>query len=240
MSDMQTTYLAAQESEQKKFMARVYGWMGAALTISFVSAVATFYGAYLNPDFARLLFGNPFTMIVLLIVELALVFVLSAKIRTMSMGAAIGAFIAYSIVNGITLSSILLVYTGQSIVAVFLVSALMFGAMSVYGMKTKRNLMSFGRYFTMALFGIIIASVLQLIMSRFMNVGVMDFVIALVTVVVFTGLTAYDTQKMLKASYYANGTEGAKKASILGALELYLDFINIFLSLLRIFGRRRD
>lgn len=240
MSDYGTTYVATQESEQKKFMARIYGWMGIALAISFASALVTIYGAYLNPSFAVFLFGNAITLIVLMIAELALVFVFTARIRTMSLGAAIGAFIAYSVINGITLSCIFLVYTGTSIITVFLVAALMFGAMSIYGMKTKRNLMSFGRYFTMALFGIIIASLLQFILSRFMNVSVMDLIIAIITVIVFTGLTAYDTQKMFKASYYANGTVAAKKAALIGALELYLDFINIFLALLRIFGRRRN
>lgn len=227
--------VAARENEQKKFMARVYGWMALALAISFVAALAV----VAVPALWKVIF-NGITLLVLCIAEIALVFFLSAKIRTISMGTASIAFIAYSVINGLTLSSIFLIYQIGSIVSAFLASALMFGAMSIYGLKTKQNLNSAGRYLMMGVMGIIIASLLQMVLGLFMNVTVLDRLIAIVTVVVFTGLTAYDTQKMLNASAYADGSETFKKASIIGALQLYLDFINIFLSLLRLFGRRRS
>lgn len=235
MDSYNMSQVSARESEQKKFMARVYGWMAFALALSFVSALAVAVIPALWP-----IIFNGITLIILCIVELGLVFFLTGKIRTMSVSTAKGAFVAYSIVNGLTLSSIFLVYKIDSIFAAFLASSLMFGAMSIYGAKTKRNLNSIGRYLTMAIIGIVMAVFLEMILSFFMNVTWLDMLIALVTVVVFTGLTAYDTQRMMKAGAYANGSDVVKKAALIGALELYLDFINIFLALLRLFGRRRN
>ena len=136
--------------------------------------------------------------------------------------------------NGVTLSSIFIVYRLDSIVHIFVISALMFTAMAVYGAKTKQNIMSFGRYFSMALIGIIIASLVNI----FLHSSSLSWGISFISVILFTGLTAYDSQKMLNVSRVARNDDVFAKASIIGALELYLDFINIFLSLLRLFGRR--
>ena len=230
MDSRSITLAQANVSVRQKFMAGVYGWMASGLLIS---AVAAFFTA--NTLFIRnLLFGNLFVMIGLVIIEFVLVFTLVGRIAKMSVSSARFFFILYSIVNGITLSSVLLLYTGTSIAQIFFTTALMFGAMSVYGMKTKTDLSSFGRYFTMAIIGIIIASLINM----FMRSGTLDWIISIVSVVVFTGLTAYDTQKMLRISVYADGSENFQKVAIIGALELYLDFINMFLALLRLFGSR--
>ena len=224
------TLARANTNVRQKFMVGVYRWMMLGLIIS---AVAAFITAN-SPFLLNLIFGNAFTMIGLIIIELVLVFSLAGRINKMTVGKARFFFILYSIVNGLTLSSVLLVYTGTSVAQIFLTTALMFGTMSVYGMKTKNDLSSFGRYFAMAIIGLVIASVLNI----FMNSSGLDWGISIVSVVVFTGLTAYDTQKMLRISVYADGSENFQKVAIIGALELYLDFINIFLSLLRLFGSR--
>jgi|WetSurMetagenome_2_1015567.scaffolds.fasta_scaffold19452_2 uncharacterized protein len=239
MNYFETQQSSSVESEQKKFMSRVYGWMALALVISFGSALLTAIGAATNPALAKVLY-NGVTFLILAIAELVLVWVLSASIRTMSLSAATTSFIAYSVLNGITLSVIFLAYSINSIAYIFLASAAMFGGMSIYGAKTKQSLYSAGRYLMMALIGIIVASCIEAILSIFMRTTMLDWIISLVTVVVFTGLTAYDTQRMMSASAYADGSETYKKASIIGALELYLDFINIFLSMLRLFGRSRN
>ena len=217
--------------EKQKFLARTYGWMALALAISAASAFFTSQSITL----LQLIFGNRFGFWIIAIGELALVWWLSASIRKISVAAATVAFIAYSLLNGLTLSAIFIVYTHTVIAYTFLASAGMFGAMALYGMKTKQNLTAAGRYLIMALWGIIFASLLNFLFKS----SQLDWIISLVTVVVFIGLTAYDSQKILAAAGYADGSDTFKKASISGALELYLDFINIFLALLRLFGRRR-
>jgi FtsH-binding integral membrane protein len=217
--------------EKRKFLSRTYGWMTLALVISAASAFLTAG----NTQLLKFLFGNgAIGFWVVAIGEIALVWWLSASIRKISTTAASVAFVAYSVLNGLTLSSIFIVYTGTSIMYTFLASAGMFGGMSLFGMRTKQDLNSAGRYLMMAVWGLIIASIINLLLRS----SGLDWAISLITVVVFAGLTAYDSQKMLSAAGYADGSETFKKASIIGALELYLDFINIFLSLLRLFGRR--
>ncbi len=229
---MQTVSLASASIEtRQKFMAGVYGWMVAALAIS---GVAAFFTAN-SVTLLNLIFGNQFGYLVLVIAELGLVMYLVSQIRKLSVAQASFFFILYSVLNGVTLSSILLVYTGSSIAQVFLTTALMFGGMSLYGMKTKSDLMAAGRYLTMALIGLIIASVVNILLRS----SGLDWIISIATVVIFTGLTAYDTQKLMKISVHADGSENFQKVAIIGALELYLDFINIFLALLRLFGNRR-
>lgn len=226
------SFKQANVDVRKKFLAGVYGWMALALIISAACALLTAS----STTVLRFIFGNPIVFYGLIIGELAIVFILSARIRKMSVTSAIIAFIAYSVINGITLSSIFMVYSISSISRVFLVTAVMFGAMSLYGLKTKSDLSSMSRYLFMALIGVIIASVLNLLFRSTM----LDWIISLVSVVVFTGLTAWDTQKLLRASEFSDGSETFSKVAIIGALELYLDFINIFLSLLRLFGRRSN
>ena len=176
----------ANESVRRKFMNGVYGWMMLALAVSGIAAFVT-----ANTSLVRVIYGNPIIPLALVVVELILVGVLSLRIRSMSFGAAVGTFIAYSLVNGLTLASIFLVYASSSIAKVFFVSALMFGGMSLYGMKTKSDLRSAGRYLFMALIGIIIASLINV----FLRSSGLDWLISIIAVVVFTGLTAYDTQK---------------------------------------------
>jgi FtsH-binding integral membrane protein len=215
---------------QRKFLSGVYQWMVLALALS--GGVAWLVAS--NQAVQRLVFGNTIVFFGLIIAEFALVWWLSASIRKISVKAASIAFVAYSALNGFTLSSVFLVYTGSSIVRIFAITALMFGAMSFYGLKTKSDLNSMGRYLFMAVIGIVIAGVVNLLLRATW----LDVLISMVTVVVFTGLTAYDTQKLLRVANQADGSEVFHKVAIIGALELYLDFINIFLSLLRLFGSR--
>lgn len=220
----------ASNDALQAFMAGVYGWMVAALALS--GLTAAFVSS--SPLFQRLIFGNHFTFFGLLIGEIALVWWLSASIQKISVGAASMAFIAYSVLNGATLSALFMIYTGGSIVRIFAITALTFGAMSLYGMKTKSDLQSIGRYLSMAVIGIIIA----LGVNIFLRSTAFDMLISIITVVVFTGLTAWDTQKLITLAERSDGSEPYQKVAIIGALQLYLDFINIFLALLRLFGRR--
>ena len=221
----------ANEKITQRFITAVYGWMVAALAISGVAAFAVFNSETL----LYFIFGSRFTFMGLIIAEFALVFILSAGIRKMSFTAAAVSFVVYSIINGLTLSTVLFVYTSTSIVRIFVITALMFGAMSIYGATTKSSLQSAGKYLMMAVIGLVIASLVNL----FMRSSSLDWLISFVTVGVFTGLTAYDTQKITQTARYAQDNEDFKKVAVIGALELYLDFVNIFLSLLRLFGKRR-
>ena len=206
------------------------------MTLALVISGVTAFLAATNETIIRLTIGNGFGFLILAVAELALVWWLTASIHKISSGAAFFAFILYSVLNGVTLSSIFLVYKIESIFMVFFISAGMFAAMAVYGTVTKSSLSSFGKFFAMALVGIIIASLVNFLLRSPM----LDWFLSIITVVLFTGLTAYDAQKMLAVSNNASDDEVFKKASVIGALELYLDFINIFLAMLRLFGRRRD
>ncbi len=231
--DRDLSYSIDNEGEevQRKFMNGVYGWMVLGMVLS---GVAAYLGA--NVDSIRnFIFSSRTTLFVIIGIELAMVFGMSFFINKISASTARLFFIVYSLLNGLTLSSVLLIYTGTSVIQIFGISALLFGGMSLYGLKAKSDLTSAGRYLTMGLMGIIIAIVVNL----FLGSSRMDWLISMACVIVFTGLTAYDTQKILKMSYHSDGSESYQKFAILGALTLYLDFINIFLSLLRLFGNRR-
>lgn len=232
MSQKGITINNSEQLVQRKFLTKVYGWMSLALLLSGITAfiVAT------SPFLINLVFGNKIGFPLLAIGEIILVWWLSASIRKISTMTASIAFLAYSVINGATLASIFYVFSLDSIIVVFLVSALMFIGMSLYGVFSKSDIMSFGRYFSMAIIGLIVASVINI----FLKSSGFNWVISIVTVVIFTGLTAYDTRKMILVSQQADGSDMFQKASIIGALELYLDFINIFLALLRIFGKSRD
>lgn len=218
------------EDERKKFMSGVYTWMTLALALSGLTA----FGVASSPAILQLIFGNELVFFGLIIAELVLVMVFSFRVHKMSVTAASLVYIVYSILNGITLASIFIVYTKTSIFSVFLISAGMFAAMSIYGRVTKQDLRSAGRYLTMALFGVIIASVVNI----FLKSSSLDWLLSLVTVGIFVGLTAYDTQKAYAIAERSDGSDMFAKASVVMALELYLDFINIFLSLLRLFGKK--
>lgn len=230
-----TTALTKKEKlavEARRFITRVYGWMAVALIVSGFSA----FFAAVSPAAQSLIWGGKHIgFYVLVAVEILLVIVISASITKIPVGLAGFIFILYSIVNGLTISAIFLVFEIHSIGIVFLISAAMFFAMSLYGRFTKQDLNSAGRYLMMAVFGLVIAALVNLLLKS----DVLQWIISLVTLVVFIGLTAYDTNKIVKASELADGSDTFKKAAIYGALELYLDFLNIFLSLLNLFGKKR-
>lgn len=231
---MQERYEVDQAGTQVRVrsgaMAGVYGWMAAGLAVSMVAAQLTLS----VPNVAQLVFGNRLVFYGLLIAEVGLVWYLGARIMTMTTGAAKAGFLAYAALNGVTLSVIFLAYTADSIASVFFVTAGMFGATSAYGYVTKRDLTGFGSFLFMGLIGILIASVVNI----FLKSDMVQWVVSVVGVFVFAGLAAYDTQK-IKALMGSVDEGRAGNAAVLGALTLYLDFVNLFLMMLRLFGRRR-
>jgi FtsH-binding integral membrane protein len=224
--------LGSIETAQKTFVQRVYGWMAAGLALTGVIAWAVAN----DPDMVRAIVMNRGVFWILLIFELGLVWVLSAAINRLSVGIATSMYLLYAGVNGLTMSVIFLAYTQESIALTFFVTAGTFGVMCVYGMATNRDLTSVGNLCFMALIGLIIASVVNI----FLHSSALYWVTTYAGILIFVGLTAYDAQK-IKQMHAASveGTEEAKKGSIMGALALYLDFINLFLLLLRVMGRRR-
>ncbi len=218
--------------EQATFMRKVYAIMAAGLAATAVSSlvVASSEAAM------RFVFGNPFVFFGLIGVELVMVFSFSLLARRMSSVGAGLLFLIYAVTNGVTLACIFLMYTQSSIASTFFVSAGTFGAMSAYGYATKRDLTGLGSFAMMGLFGLIIASVVNLFLGSPMIYWLTTFM----GVIVFVGLTAYDTQKIRQMNVIGNeGTDEDRKEAIHGALVLYLDFINLFLYMLRLFGRRR-
>jgi FtsH-binding integral membrane protein len=215
------------------FMTKVYMWMGFGLL---TTAAVSYYTASSMP-ILNLLFGRGMApLIVLAAAELGIVFYLSSRIATLSPTAASALFFVYSALNGLTIAPVLLVYTESSVASAFFSTAGMFGAMSVYGTVTKRDLSEWGSFLMMGLIGLIIASVINMFFAS----ERMSLVIAVMGVFIFTGLTAYDTHKIrAMASGISGDDETAGKFAVLGALTLYLDFINMFLFLIRIFGKRR-
>jgi uncharacterized protein len=222
----------AHAAEQQRFMVRVYNWMAAGLAITGFMA---FYVSS-SPAMMNILFGNPILPIVLIIAQIGLVFWLASRVMQMSMSQATGVFMLYAGLTGVTFSTIFVVYTSASITSTFLVTAGTFGAMSLYGYTTKKDLTSWGSFLFMGLIGIIIASVVNM----FMQNSMMSTIISYAGVLIFVGLTAYDTQKIKEVNIIGNeGTDEDTKEAIRGALTLYLDFINLFLMLLRLMGDRR-
>lgn len=218
--------------ETSKFFQKVYGWMFLGLIISGVTA----YWIATDPAIYELILLNKTIFYSLLFGELALVFGLVWLIKKISSQLAILMFLIYCFMTGLTLSVIFLVYTIESIGQIFFISAGMFGSMSIYGYFTKTDLTKIGQVLIMGLFGIVIAGLANLIMKN----SQLDYILSFIGVIVFTGLTAYDTQKIRKNNIIGNeGTSEDTKESIKGALTLYLDFINLFLKLLRLFGKRR-
>ncbi|MBI5324720.1 MAG: Bax inhibitor-1/YccA family protein [Ignavibacteriae bacterium] len=230
-----TNEMIMPESEivkaQQDFLSKVYAWMVGGLLITSLTAWYIF-----STGFWKQIVTNSILFYGLIIGEVALVFILSSKVQKMTTFLAGSLFILYSAMNGLTLSVILAVYTAESVQQVFLISAAMFAGLSVFGFVTKKDLSGIGRFMFMGLIGLLLTMVINLIMGSSM----LDFLISVVGVIVFSGLTAYDTQK-LKEMYMVQfeGGETAAKASILGALTLYLDFINLFIFLLRLLGNRR-
>lgn len=221
-----------RQQAQATFISKVYGWMALALLVTGLTAFA----AATSEAVIEAVIINRLVFWALIIGEFALVWYLSARIFAMSAERAKLLFFVYSVINGLTLSVIFLVYTSSSIASTFFITAGTFAAMSAYGYYTKKDLTSLGKILMMALVGIIIASVVNI----FVGSSGMDLIISYIGVLVFVGLIAYDTQKIKGIYAGEHGTEEETKLSILGALTLYLDFINLFLFLLRIFAGRRD
>ncbi len=229
----QITIAQARQEASSIFLAKVFNWMAMGLGLTGLIAYFT-----ASSGLARAIVGSPLFMI-LIIAELGMVFYLSARISKIQAATASGLFIGYSVLNGLTLSAVFLAYTSSSIAGTFLITAGMFGAMAIYGLATKRDLSGLGSFLFMGLIGIIIASVVNI----FLQSSGMSWMISFLGVLIFTGLTAYDVQKiknMGEEGIMSQGEEAIKKGSIMGALALYLDFINLFLMLLRFFGGSRD
>ncbi|HYD43464.1 MAG TPA: Bax inhibitor-1/YccA family protein [Anaeromyxobacter sp.] len=223
------SYMAQDRSDvERRFMSAVYRWMTLGLVVT--AGVAAYVAS--NESLLQLVFGTRFALLALFVAEIGLVIAIGRISHRLS-GAAAGALFAlYAALNGVTLSAILLVYTGESITQAFLITGGMFAAMSVYGTVTKRDLTSWGQFLFMGLIGIVIASLVNI----FFRSEMVSWVVSFAAVIVFTGLTAYDTQKLRALAAAGGGTAGL---AVNGALMLYLDFINLLLAILRLFGRRR-
>lgn len=214
------------------FFQKVYLWMTAGLAVT----ALTSYLMLSSQSAMQLLFGNRMVFFVLIFAELGLVIAMSAAINRISATTATLMFLGYSALNGVTFAAIFLLYTRSSIASAFLVTSGTFAAMSVYGYVTKRDLTGFGSFLFMGLIGIIIASVVNM----FLHSAMIYWITSYIGVFVFVGLTAYDTQKIKQIGQAGFANEQVRhKAAILGALRLYLDFINLFLMLLRVMGNRR-
>jgi FtsH-binding integral membrane protein len=214
------------------FIKKVFGWMSLGLALT----AATSFIVLSDEFLLRTIIQNSFIFYGLLIFEILVVIFLSSAIHRLSGMVAQLTFVLYSILNGLTLSVLFLVYTGASISTVFIITAGMFALISAYGYTTKKDLTSVGSFAFMGLIGIVLASIVNIFILN----DTASLVISYIGVVVFVALTAYDSQKIkLMGDSVVQGSEDEKKASVIGALRLYLDFINLFLDLLRILGRRK-
>ncbi|MSP45364.1 MAG: Bax inhibitor-1/YccA family protein [Xanthobacteraceae bacterium] len=234
---------AAVDAGLRTYMLRVYNYMGAAVALTGVVSWLCFQNAVVTNEagaitgltaFGQLILGG-YTPIVLMLATLGLVFFISFRINTLQYSTALGLFMLYAALLGAALTSIFVVYTGASITRVFFISATSFGALSLWGYTTQRDLSGMGSFLIMGLFGLILASLVNLIWPS----GALAFAISVIGVGIFAGLTAYDTQR-IKEMYDSmddDGTMGRK--AVMGALSLYLDFINLFLMMLRLVGDRR-
>ena len=244
--DTRTGYMNRAEADQamidvglRQHMLKVYNYMASGLTLTGIVA----YAAGNSPAIMSLLYapgaGGALSPTILawivMLAPIGMVFFLAARIHALKAQTAQTMFWVYSALMGLSLANIFIVFTGASIARVFFITAATFGAMSLYGYTTKRDLSGFGSFLMMGLIGIIIASVVNL----FMQSAAMHFVISVVGVLVFAGLTAYDTQEIKSIYLESDDSEVSGKKAILGALKLYLDFINIFVMLLQLFGDRR-
>lgn len=226
------SYSEIQTQDETRFIAKVYGWMGVALAITAVVAMLVVS----SPAILNAIIGNKYVFFGLIIGELVCVGALVAAVNKLSVQVATAIFIGYAILNGLTFSIIFLVYTAASISSTFFITATTFGIMSTYGYFTKRDLTSMGNLLVMALIGLVIASVVNIFLSS----PILYWITTYVGIIIFIGLIAYDTQK-IKDMYQSGALvgENESKGAILGALSLYLDFVNLFLLLLRLFGRRK-
>lgn len=213
----------------RSYMLKVYNYMAGALGLS--GLVAYFVGT--NGALMHAIFGTPLAYVVMF-APMIFVWVYSSRIFTMSLSGAQTGFWVFAGLMGLSLAYIFAVYTGASIARVFFITASVFGGMSLYGYTTKKDLSSWGSFLFMGLLGMIVASLVNI----FLKSSGLDFAVSVIGVLVFTGLTAYDTQR-IKQTYYQLGGDSLAKASIMGALSLYMSFINLFMTMLRLFGDRR-
>ncbi len=215
----------------RQYMLGVYNYMASGLVLTGIVAVMLSS----SPEAMAAIFGTPLKWVVML-APLGLVFFLGARLHAMEASTARTLFWVYSALMGASLSSIFLVYTGESVARVFFITAASFGGLSLYGYTTKKDLSAFGSFLIMGLWGLIIAG----LVNMFLQSSAMAFVISAVGVLVFAGLTAWDTQQIKEMYWDGDGSEVAAKKSVIGALVLYMDFVNLFLMLLQFFGVRRD
>jgi uncharacterized protein len=237
MADFETTRgsaalpTTAEAVRVTAFLRMVYGWMCAGLGVTaFVAFTVTG-----SPALVRAIASNQILFFALILAELGLVFYLSSRATRLAPGTAIGLFVLYAALNGVTLSLVLLMYTGASVATTFVVTAGMFGALALFGTTTKRSLAGAGHFFFMGLIGVILASVVGI----FWHSEALQFLISVAGVIVFTGLTAWDAQRLKQMALSIPEGESGSYA-IVGALSLYLNFINLFLILLRFQGGSRD
>lgn len=224
-------YLAAFNEGLRVYMQRVFTLMAMALALS--GAVAFVAGT--SPELAKALYGTSLRWVVIF-APLVVVLIMSFKAESLSLSGAQGLFWLYSGLMGLSLGSIFIIFQLGSIAHIFFITASVFGSMALYGYTTKKDLTSMGSFLIMGLWGIIIASLVNL----FLHSQATQYAISAIAVLVFTGLTAYDTQKIKDIYYGSDSVEVAGKKAIFGALALYLDFINLFIALLQLFGQRRD
>ncbi|SRR5258706_5369932 len=219
---------ADAQLRQRSILGQVYAWMTAGLLVT--SAVAAYAAS--APSVLNLLYGNPFTIWLLFLAQIGLVIGLSAAIDRLTPSAAVALFIAYAALNGLTLSAIFLVYTSTSIAQAFLAAAATFLVMSLYGTTTKRDLSTVGNLLVMALIGFVIGSIVNLFWAN----SALYWVLTYLGIAIFIGLTAWDTQQIKQLVQQVRDDTSARRVAIIGALTLYLDFINLFVLLLRVFG----
>jgi hypothetical protein len=225
----QVPLVQASQEASTVFLAKVFNWMAIGLGLT---GVVAFYAA--ESGLAAQIVASPL-FIVMILVELGMVFYLSARVNKIQASTATGLFVGYAVLNGLTLSTIFLAYTRASIAGTFFITA----AMAVYGLVTKRDLSGLGSFLFMGLIGVIIGSVVNM----FMQSSAMSWMISMAGVLVFTGLTAYDVQRiktMGEQGIMTQGDDAVRKGAIMGALALYLDFINLFIMMLRFVGGSRD
>lgn len=222
--------LSQSTDDQMVLIRKVYSWMSMALLMTALTAYVVANTTLLQ----ELVLGSRFGFWALIIAQLGIVWFLSSRILSLSLNTATLLFALYSVITGATLSVLFIVYTSESLTTTFLITAGTFGAMSLYGYMTKRDLSSWGNILLMGVVGLIIAS----IVNYFLESSTLYWIVSCAGVLIFVGLTAYDTQK-IKALIGVEDNDDTRKMALMGALMLYLDFINLFLYLLRIFGRKR-
>jgi uncharacterized protein len=215
----------------RKYMLSVYNYMASGLALTGIVALLVAS----SPDATQLIFGTPLKWVVML-APLGLVFFLGARVETMRASTAQGLFWAFAALMGASLASVFLVFTGASVARVFFITAASFAGLSLYGYTTKKDLSGFGSFLIMGVWGLIIAGLVNI----FLQSPMMQFVISAAGVLIFAGLTAWDTQRIKEVYWNADSGEIAAKKAVLGALALYLDFVNLFMFMLQFMGVRRN